>query len=602
MPKSSNCGRKDYFATGLKLIIVPNLISALVKKGAIDKEKALVLQEEIKKSKLKEEEVILKKGIVSEDVLFNLKSEELQIPFKKSFPEDISLDVLKLIPEEAANFYKIIPLGKKGDIADIGMVYPEDLESREALKFLTRQQKISYNVFLISLSNFAELFKKYRTLREEVAKALKEIEVAGGEKVKNLKPSAFEVLTEEAPIAKMVAVILRHAVEGEASDVHIEPVRNQIRVRFRLDGVLYPSLFLPLKVLPAIVSRIKILSDLKIDETRLPQDGRFRIEFDKNEIDFRVSTFPTIQGEKVTMRILDPKKGLREIEDAGISGRNLEVVMRALNKPFGLILVTGPTGSGKSTTLYTFLTYLNKEQTNIVTVEDPVEYFIDGLSQSQVKPEIGYDFPSALRQIVRQDPDIIMVGEIRDEETASLAVHASLTGHLVLSTLHANNAIGVIPRLVDMGVKPFLIPASLSLAIGQRLVRKLCSDCKKKIKATKEHEKIIFEGLKNLPDSVKESAIGSNPLYIWKAQGCKSCNDQGYKGRLAIFEMLEMTSQLESIILEGLSERKLQDEAARQGMMTMRQDGFLKALKGLTSIEEIVRETDEKKSNIVESF
>lgn len=295
-------------------------------------------------------------------------------------------------------------------------------------------------------------------------------------------PSAeeFERLAEEAPITKVVAVILGHGVDGRAADIHIEPIEGKVRVRFRLDGILHASIFLPFHLLPALISRIKILASMKIDETRVPQDGRFSTKINGKNIDFRVSTFPTMLGEKVAIRVLDPTQGLINLDDLGLTQRNIQLVREAIAKPYGLLLSTGPTGSGKTTTLYTLLRMLNKEGKNIVTLEDPVEYFIDGVNQSQIRTEIGYTFATGLRHVLRQAPDIIMVGEIRDEETASLSIHSALTGHLVLSTLHTNNALGVIPRLIDLGIRPFLISPTLKLAIAQRLVRKLCSECKKR--------------------------------------------------------------------------------------------------------------------------
>ncbi|KPJ56304.1 hypothetical protein AMJ49_05255, partial [Parcubacteria bacterium DG_74_2] len=395
-----------------------NLLQELVKQGIIEKEKAVSLGYEIRTSGKKEEEMILEKDIVSEDFLFNLKSKKIKVPFQETVPEKISIDILKLIPEESVRFYKIIPLGKKDDTVIVGMVYPEDFKAQEALKFLANQNKFSYKIFLITLTAFETLLKQYRPLRKEIGKVLEELESEF--EVKKAEPypmekAEFKRLAEEAPIIKMVTVILRQAVEGKASDIHIEPTREKLRIRFRLDGVLHSSLFLPLKVHPAIIARVKILATLRIDETRIPQDGRFSAKINNKIIDFRVSSFPTSLGEKIVIRILDPGEGLKSsLEDLGLRKRNLKAVQEAIQKPYGMILVTGPTGSGKTTTLYAILQILNKEGVNIVTLEDPIEYFVEGISQSQVKPDIGYDFAQGLRHILRQDPDIIMVGEIRD--------------------------------------------------------------------------------------------------------------------------------------------------------------------------------------------
>ena len=570
------------------------LVQQLVKKGILDKEKATTLEFEIKERGLIEEELILERGICSEDFLFNLKSENLKIPLKRVRAEEVPLEILESIPEETAKYYKMISLAKKGNILDIGMVYPEDLKAQEALKFLARQGKFDYKVFLITISNFNELLKQYRTLKRELGIALEELKTEL--RVERVPKTAaeFERLAEEAPITKIVAVVLRHAVDGGASDIHIEPTREKLRIRFRLLGILHSSIFLPIRVQPAVVSRIKILSNLKIDETRIPQDGRFSTKIDDKDIDFRVSTFPTTLGEKVAIRVLDPAMGLKRLEELGLESRNFEVVKRAIEKPFGMILATGPTGCGKTTTLYAILQILNKEGVNIITLEDPVEYFIEGVNQSQIKPEIGYDFATGLRHMVRQDPDIIMVGEIRDEETAALATHAALTGHIVLSTLHTTDALGVIPRLIDLGVRPYLIPPTLSCATAQRLVRRLCDNCKEEIKPKKEIAELILKEVENLPLQIKKNIKIKKPLKIFKAVGCRDCNGEGFSGRIALFEVLEMTASLSDLILKIPSVELLQEEAKRQGMVGMFQDGILKVLAGVTTIEEVLRVAEEK--------
>ncbi|MBI4359058.1 MAG: type II/IV secretion system protein [Candidatus Nealsonbacteria bacterium] len=571
---------------------MPSLIQKLVKKGLLDRERASRFEIEAKEQNKKEEEVILENNALEEGLLFNLKSEDLKVPLKEVLPEEVPLKVLELIPEDSARFYKMIPLAKKEDVLEVGMVYPEDMAHQEALKFLSRQGKWKSQIFLISLSTFNKLLKQYRTLRKEVEKALGELERdLEEEKVrpKGLPTVAeFERLAEEAPITKVVAVILGHGVDGRASDIHIEPTQEKLRVRYRLDGVLHSSIFLPLRLLPAVVSRIKILSGLKIDESRVPQDGRFSTKFNENSVDFRVSTFPTVLGEKVAIRVLDPSQGLKKLEDLGLSSHNIKIVKQAAEKPYGLILSTGPTSSGKSTTLYTILQLLNQEGTNIVTLEDPVEYFIDGVNQSQIKTEIGYTFATGLRHILRQAPNIIMVGEIRDEETASLTIHAALTGHLVLSTLHTNNAIGVIPRLIDLGVKPFLIPPTLRLVIAQRLVRKLCSDCKKKVPASPELKSLIRTELSSLPGIKLPSEIE-----IFEPQGCPKCNSVGFTGRTGLFEVLSMTNSLADVILKEPSETRIYQEALKQGMVTMKQEGILKVLEGVTTMAEVLSVAEE---------
>jgi type IV pilus assembly protein PilB len=566
------------------------IIEELVKKGILTKEKEKDLRKEMESLGKREEEVILDNKILNEDELFALKSEILKIPLKKFDPKEISPETLKEIPEETADFYKLFPISKRGKTLEVGMVYPEDLDAREAINFLARQKNLEIKISLITLSNFKRAIAEYRAKREEIEKALEELE---REMRVERRPAISEIerIAEEAPITKAVASILRYGVEGESSDIHIEPLKERTRVRYRFLGRLYTSLFLSSKVHPAIVSRIKILSGLRIDETRIPQDGRFSIEFWGRKIDFRVSTFPTAMGEKVAIRILDPKVGLKKFEELGLSGRSFEVLKKAIKKPYGMILVTGPTGSGKTTTLYAILQKLNQEEVNIVTLEDPVEYLIEGINQSQIRPEIGYTFATGLRHVLRQDPDIIMVGEIRDRETAELAIHAALTGHLVLSTLHTNNAIGVIPRLIDLGISPFLIPYSLSVALAQRLVRRLCEKCKREVIPKKEVKDLILAEIEKLPEEEKKKLKIQKEFKIFEPVGCDECHRTGFSGRVGIFEVLEMTRNLEEIILKEPSEAKIFEEARRQGMLTLRQDGILKVLQGITTIEEVLRET-----------
>jgi type IV pilus assembly protein PilB len=574
------------------------VLKKLFEKKIIDKAKLASLEFEAKSTGKREEELILEKQILSEDELFKLKSEDLKIPLREVFPEEVPLRVLEKIPEETARHYKMIGIGESGDVLEVGMVYPEDLPAREALTFLSRQQKFNVKIFLIKPSTFEKLLRQIRTFKKEVTVALSELEKEMTAEVKERPKTAEEIvkLAEEAPISKVVAVILRHAVDGNASDIHIEPGKEKMRVRFRLLGELYSSLLLPMRIHPAVVARIKILSNLKLDETRIPQDGRFSAKIEGRDIDFRVSTFPTTLGEKVAIRVLDPRVGLKKFEELGLSGRNYEVIKSEIQRPWGMILATGPTGSGKTTTLYAILQLLNREGVNIVTLEDPVEYFIEGINQSQIRPELGYDFATGLRSILRQDPDIIMVGEIRDEESAGLAIHAALTGHIVLSTLHTTNAIGVIPRLIDMGIKPYLIPPTLRIALAQRLVRRLCENCKRKVRAKKEVVDLILKEVEEMPEREKKEAESKikKPIYVYEPVGCPKCNRTGFSGRIAVFEVLAMTDRLAEIILKEPTELKLKEEAKRQGMITMMQDGILKVLDGITTIEEVIRVAEEK--------
>ena len=544
------------------------------------------IQKDVQKNKTENAEAVKAKAIA------------MGVPCADLTGKEILVEVLKEIPEEAAAFYGFVPFAKENNILEVGMVDPSDLKAKEALRFIVQRSGLKPRIFLISQANLKNVLKQYRSFRSEVKKALQELEheLKTEEKVAASKDKVREMaqkIVSEAPITKIVAVILKHASEGRASDIHIEPIEDKLRVRFRVDGVLHESLILPKEVHPAIVSRIKILSNLKIDESRMPQDGRFHAIVGGSKLDFRVSTFPTIGGEKVVLRVLDPSANLSNFADLGVQGYNLETLEDAIKQPFGMILISGPTGSGKSTTLYAILSGLNQEGVNIVSLEDPVEYYIKGVSQSQIRPDIKYTFASGLRHILRQDPDVIMVGEIRDEETAELAIHSALTGHILLSTIHTNNAVGVIPRLIDMGISSFLLPASMNLAVAQRLVRRLCPHCKKEVAAPQPAIEEIENSLALLPPSQKKNFLWEKPFKIYRPVGCKFCNNKGTKGRMALYEMLKMTPQLEKIINEGINETKMNEEAKRQEMLTMKQDGVNKALQGLISFEEMLRVVEE---------
>jgi len=572
-----------------------NLLQELFAQGFLSEDKVNDLKKQAEKTGKPEEEIILAKNIVSEDFLFNLKSKILNIPLKEVKANEVPAETLELIPEEASVNYKMASLAKIGNSVQIGMVYPEDIAAQNALRFLANQGNFTYQVCLITPGNLVDLLKQRKTISAETKKALEQIAKEKGEIIDSLgnKP-VNEAIVEEAPIIKMVLVILRHAIEGNASDIHIEPGRDKLSVRFRFNGILHPSLSLPLKVHPAVVARIKILAGLKIDENRIPQDGRFSVRINDREVDFRVATFPTLYGEKVELRVLDPSTGLRSFGELGLTGRSLEVVKEAIKKPYGMILFTGPTGSGKTTTQYAILRILNQDSVNIVTIEDPIEYSIAGINQSQVKPEIGYTFAQGLRQILRQDPNIIMVGEIRDEETASLAVNAALTGHVVLSTLHTNSSVGVVPRLIDMGVRPFLIPSTLRVVISQRLIRTLCPECKIKTRPPEKIKDYILERVKSLPASVKSEIKIEQPLLLYAAKGCDTCGFTGYTGRMGLYEVLSMTDELAEIIQKNPLENLIFKVAQKQGMLTMEQEGILKVLRGQTTIEEVVRATVEE--------
>ena len=555
--------------------------------------------EEAKDKNLDIFNVLIKKGFAEEEEIIKVKAEFLNIPYINLKDEMIEPEVLKEIPEKASLFYKFIPFERNNDSLKVAMADPANVDALDALKFISVKHNLKTEIYLISGNGFNTIFKQYRKFSDEIENVLKNVDVQIDKKEEEKgKKEKGGIILEKAPVSKIVDIIVSHAVEGKASDIHIEPSENELRVRYRLDGVLHNSLVLPAKIGPAVVSRIKILSSLKIDETRKPQDGRFRFDLNSNasgakSVDLRVSTFPTVTGEKVVMRILDTSSNISSLESLGISGYGLKVINENIEKPFGIILVTGPTGSGKSTTLYAMLKILNKEGVNIVTLEDPVEYFMAGINQSQIKAEIGYTFSSGLRSILRQDPDIIMVGEIRDKETAELATHAALTGHLVLSTLHTNNAVGVIPRLIDMGIEPFLISSSLNLAVGQRLVRKICKKCKEEAKLSKGLEKMVLKELDKIPENQKTDIDLSNGIKIYQGKGCNDCNKSGTSGRIGVYEVLSMTSGIEEIMTSKITDTDIAKEATKQGMLTMKQDGILKALRGYTTIEEVLKATED---------
>jgi len=573
---------------------VAQLLSGIKAAGLIDEAMATRLTRDTMLSGKSLDALLHERRLVDQDKFNEIKSELLKVPYQKLDPKSFNMELLELIPEDTVRTYAVAPIGREKDLLVAGMVNPDDLKAQEALKFVARRDGLNLGIYLISYGDWQDILKKYSPFKGEIEAALRSLNLKTDKenRVVGLDES-MRTPNEEAPIIRIVANTFRQAVELAASDVHIEPQENYVRLRFRVDGELKEMASLPRELAQPIISRVKVMSNLKIDETRVPQDGRFRSRIFDREIDFRVSTFPTPLGEKVAIRILDPTTGLKSLDQLGLTGRNLEQVKNSLEKPFGLILVTGPTGSGKTTTIYALLQILNREDVNIVSLEDPVEYFISGLNQSQVRPEIGYDFASGLRQILRQDPDVILVGEVRDVETAGLAIHAALTGHIVLTTLHTNNAIGAIPRLVDMGVDSFLLPSALNLVMAQRLVGRLCENCKKAEEAAPAIQKIIERTLLDVPKELLNNI--SKPYKVYRAPGCKECHSRGITGRLALFEFFEMSPELEEMINAGdkPSAQKILAIAKKQGMLTLRQDGVLKALAGQVLIEDVLRETEE---------
>jgi len=563
-----------------------SFIDVLVKNNSISQDELAGVYSEMDKSGLSLEQALIVKGI-SEEVIVSAKGKDVGVPIKEVDKSLISFDVLKIIPEETARQYKMVPIEINDSVLEVGMLDTQDINAREALQFIVSKLNLSFKVFLVSQSDFDIVLDAYKGLKGEVTRVLGEVEV--DPLLLNVNDSqgiSSGEAVEDAPITKMVAVILRHATEGNASDIHIEPWVDKLKVRFREDGILYTSLLLPANVHNSIVARIKILSNLKIDEKRKPQDGRFSVKMEGRQVDFRVSTFPCFFGEKVVIRILDRDKGVKSLEEVGLSGRNLEAVKNAIKSPYGMILLTGPTGSGKTTTLYAMLQSLDREKNNIISLEDPIEYNVEGISQSQVRPEIGYTFANGLRSVLRQDPDIIMVGEIRDKETAQLAIQAALTGHLVLSTLHTNSAVGVIPRLVDMGVDPYLLAPTLVLAIGQRLVQTLCPESRKEMPMTDSLRAKLEKELEGVPPEVRSTI--KIPDKIYQAMPSSSC-PRGTRGRAAVFEMFEKTKEIEEAIVNNPVENEIFAKARKSGMLTMREDAVLKVFDGTIGFEEIYK-------------
>lgn len=538
------------------------------------------------------ESALLKAG-VDRKILLNKIAAYYGVPgFAPEEGYVVPQNVLAFVPVEAAKNYSIIPIKLEEDTLLVGTNDPEDFRLREVLNFVSSKHNIAYKFNFVLEDDLKKLLSAYDNLNQEVDQALDSLE---GELDKEIEEKRFgaegdqslssDHIKEDAPVTKVVATILRYAVDGKASDIHIEPTVTKLRVRFRVDGILNTSLELPMNVHSAVVARIKILSSSRLDERRKPQDGRFSATFDGRKIDFRVSILPTNYGEKVVMRILDNEKGVRTLEDAGLSTHHLQTIRRMIKEPYGIILISGPTGSGKSTTLYAMLSEVDVKTKNVLSLEDPIEYNIDGVSQSQVRPEIGYTFANGLRSALRQDPDVIMVGEIRDKETAQLAIQAALTGHLVLSTIHTNNSIGVIPRLIDMGVDPYLIAPVLKLAIAQRLAKRLCPGAGRAVPVDLATKAMFDHEFETLPDKYRSQIPAFEKIYHPEpAPGCAS----GTKGRVAVMEVLEIDAQIQEQILKSGSEEDIFKIAREhQGFMTMKEDAILKALEGVIPYEEV---------------
>jgi type IV pilus assembly protein PilB len=520
---------------------------------------------------------------IEKEEILKAKAEILNLPWVNVEKIPIAPQALSLISEVLARKYKLIPfeINEKDNSLKVAMADPLNLQVIEFLEKKTDKKIIPVLSLKDDIEKTINIFYT-QGLSPDIVRALKEIEP----QVRTVRVEDIGNIIKEAPIAKIVTTILEYAIKGRASDIHIEPQESRSRVRYRIDGVLHEKLSLPKGIHDSLVSRIKILSELKIDEKRLPQDGRFNFKVGEEEVDLRVSTLPTIYGEKVVMRLLKKTGGIPTLPELGLHGPQLKLLEESISKPYGIILVTGPTGSGKSTTLYSILSKLNQPGVNIVTIEDPVEYEIAGINQVHINPQAGLTFATGLRAFLRQDPNIILVGEIRDRETTRLAIQAALTGHLVFSTLHTNDAATAIPRLIDLGAEPFLISSVLNASVAQRICRRICPNCKTQYNASTE----LLENIKYvLGDLFPNKFQNNQPITLFKGTGCSECNNTGYFERIAIFEIIKISLAINKMIITHPTAKEIGEQANKEGLITMKQDGYLKALEGITTIDEVLR-------------
>lgn len=553
------------------------------------------------------QEVLLNKGFIQEPELKRLEAYILGIPFVDLTHETIQPQILRIIPEAIARKYNIIAFKKTGKDLEVAMLDPDDIQT---IEFIRKKEGLRILPRLTTPESLQHLLKQYqKTLEAEFGEILKkeagELKVVSGEEgPSSAKATAGEEaeelkkLAEDLPVIRIVDTLVRHAILQLASDIHIEPAEKEVMVRYRIDGILHDAMTLPKQIAQGLVARIKVMANLKLDEHRLPQDGRFKIETTEYRISFRVSVLPIFDGEKIVMRLLpETVKGFT-LEELGFWGENLERIQRAIKRPTGIILATGPTGSGKTTTLYTLLEMLNTPRVNISTIEDPIEYRIPRINQTQVRPDIGLSFANGLRSLLRQDPNIIMVGEIRDNETAGLAINAALTGHLVLSTLHTNSAAGALPRLLDMKVEPFLIASTVTAIISQRLVRRLCPEHETyKLKSSEIASLKKDINLDRVVEVLKKEKITDPKMVVEKMewgrlQKGEEC-PEGYKGRIGIHEVLEMSESIKELVVKNATSDEIEKRGREEGMLTMLEEGFIKAAQKITSIEEVLRVTSE---------
>jgi len=571
-----------------------DILNILIQKNLISQNQLVEIAQEAKGKNQNVLDVILEKQLVDEEEYTKAKAEVFNLPYENLIEKRIEEEVLSTISSEVAENYKIVCFEKDDEKIKIGIIDPDNFKAMEAVDFLAKEGNLEAEYYLISKQSFLMATKQYKSMDKELSSALKTRKEEQEEVITTKEKERGEIneVTKSAPVIKIVSVIIRHAVEGRASDIHIEPLRKETRVRYRIDGVLHTTLVLPLSIHDALVARIKVMANLKLDETRIPQDGRIRLMINDRNIDFRVSILPLIGAEKVVMRILETSKKPPTLAELGFEGEQLRVIEKNIKRTEGIMLITGPTGSGKSTTIFSIMNIVNREGVNIATLEDPVEYQLQGINQSQIKPDIGYTFASGLRSFLRQDPDIIMVGEIRDKETAELSIHAALTGHLVFSTLHTTDAPGAITRLVDMGVEAFLLGSTLHTLVAQRLTRKICDHCRIETTLPKEYLKDVKEQIALIGEDYMKKIIKDydpNKLVFYKGGGCARCGNTGYTGRVAINEVLDINDKIKELILDGKRHLTRKDIDESQKFISVKQDGIIKVLKGVTAMEEVLR-------------
>lgn len=545
---------------------------------------------------------LIKQNLVPEEGLTKVQAKLVDVPYVNLANVIVTTKLLSLLPKEVAENYMAVPFGELSGRLAVAMVDPSNIQ---AVDFIARKSGHSINVYLASRASIERVLAQYRTnVSADVKEAISGVATDDESEDNKAKPDAKQLqnLVQDAPITRALNAILDFAAQSKASDIHIEPREKELHIRYRIDGILQDTMTLPKSIEPALISRVKILANMKIDEHRIPQDGQFQIHSNNHDIDLRIAISPVVHGEQVVIRLLDKSGTKLTLDSLGFHGRALRVITEGIHQPHGMTLSTGPTGSGKSTTLYAVIEEIKDVSINIVTLEDPVEYKMDGINQIQVNAAVGLTFAAGLRSILRQDPNVVMVGEIRDKETAELAVQAALTGHVVLSTIHTNSAAGVLPRLLDMGTEPFLIASTVNTIIGQRLVRKLCDKCREQVKSNELQNasiKATVEGIlpKSEADRPKVAAdigyddlplAGQSAYTLYKPKGCSSCT-KGYKGRIGIYEVFGMTEAMEKLLVTRASTSEVQNQAQRDGMLTMKQDGYLKALVGLTTLEEVAR-------------